>query len=367
MKAIFLEEPGQLVVSDVPTPVCEPGMVRVRIEAVGICEDDISAFLGNTEYQRYPIVPGRDATGVVVETNDTSPDADDDESEGNDGNGRILSFTAARSGGIEVGTRVVILPRRIRTEADCLQCDQRSRDDNMSQLGFNVDGTLREFAVVPKEQCVVLPDELPAREAVFLQSVCKAVGAITIGGTEELDTVVIIGAGDVGIIAAQVAIHKGAKPIVIDPSEPRLELARSLGVPHTVNPFACFAAEEVEWITSGDMADVVVDTTGDFHALGGCLQFAGPGGKVILTRKPPVQAKADLRYIVDRELSVLTARNNFCDTARALDMLMNGQIRVDSLISTTLPIEAAPFIIPSIARNPGHYMRVVLEAENRKP
>ncbi len=366
MKAVFLEEPGELVVNEVPTPTCDSGMVRVRIEAVGVCEDDLSAFLGNTEYQRYPIVPGRDAAGVVVETNNDVPDTGEDSKDGDGGDGRIISFSGARSGGIEVGDRVVILPRRIRTEADCRQCDERSRDDHMSQLGFNVDGALREFAVVPREQCVVLPGELSAREAIFLQSVCKAVSAITAGGTEELDTVVIIGAGDIGIIAAQVAMTKGAKPILVDPSEPRLELARNLGVPHTINPFACFGAEEVEWITSGDMADVVVDTTGDANALGGCLQFAGPGGKVVLTRKPPVQAKADLRYIVDRELSVHTARKSFCDTTAALDMLVKGRIRVDSLISTTLPLEAAPFIIPSVARNPGHYMRVVLESGNGK-
>ncbi len=382
MKAVFLEEPGELVVNDVPTPACEAGMVRVRIEAVGVCEDDLSAFLGNTEYQRYPIVPGRDATGVVVETND-EPAASDgnggdggscdwnqdngnsgDGDEGNSGDGHILSFAAARSGKLEVGDRVVLLPKRIRTEADCLQCDERSRYDHMSQLGFNVDGALREFAVVPREQCVVLPGEISSREGIFLQSVCRAVSAIKTGGVEEFDTVVIIGAGDVGIIAAQAAVHEGARPIIVDPSEPRLQLARSLGIPHTVNPFACFAAEEVEWITSGDMADVVVDTTGDANALGGCFQFAGQGGKVILTRTPRVQAKADLRYIIERELSVHTSRTNICDTGTALNMLVHGQIRVDSLVSTTLPLEAAPFIIPSIAENPDHYLRVVLEAGN---
>lgn len=375
MKAVFLSEPGELVISDVPTPSCEPGMVRIRIEAVGVCEDDLSAFLGNTEYQRYPIVPGRDAAGVVVETNDAqTEDGAERDTTGSchtafnrdsDG-GRILSFAAARSGSIKVGDRVVILPRRIRTDADSKQCDQRSREDHMSQLGFNVDGALREFAVVPKEQCIVLPSEIPPREAVFIQSVCKAVSAIGTGGTEELDAVVIIGAGDVGIIAAQVAIQKGAKPIVIDPSEPRLQLARSLGVSHTVNPFACFAADEVEWITGGDMADVVVDTTGDPNALAGSLQYAGPGGKVVLTRKPTTQAKADLRFIVDRELSVHAARRNYCDTATALNMLAKGQVKVNSLISTTLPLEAAPLIIPSIARNPDHYLRVVLEATNGK-
>lgn len=391
MKAVFLEQPGELVIHEVPTPECGAGMITVRVEAVAVCDDDLNAYMGTTEYQRYPIVPGRDAVGVVVEVGaqesgdpatygswdskgresgrtgnrrkdgHARPDgSNDSERFGASEQSNIIPFTSFTAPRLAVGDRVVLLPHRTRNEADSLECDQRCREDRVSRLGFNVDGTLREFAVLPVDQCAVLPEEIPTKEGVFLASTCKAQNAIRAGGVEELDTVAILGAGDVGIIAAEIALSLGARPILIDPSQARLELARTLGITHTVNPFAAYAAEEIEWITSGDMADVVIDTAGDPEGMGSCLQFAGVGGQVVFTRKPTEHAPADLRYIVGRELSVHACSTTRCDADAALKLLAEGVVRVDALISATLPFEAAPLIIPSIARSPGHYMRVVL-------
>ncbi|MFW6387766.1 MAG: zinc-dependent alcohol dehydrogenase [bacterium] len=389
MKAIFLEQPGELVIQEVPAPECTAGMITVRVEAVAICDDDLSAYMGETEYQRYPIIPGRDAVGIVVEVGaqargepdgTSSRQSGSQESDGtnhrhhhaarrfnpfvppDDDDPHVISFASYLNPKPAVGDRVVILPGRAQSDADSPACDGRSREDFVRTPGFNIDGTLREFTVVPSEQCAVLPEGILMKEGLFLASTCKAQNAVDAGGVDELDTVTIMGAGDVGIIAAQIVLAHGARPILVDPSQARLELARSLGITHTINPFAAYAAEEIEWITSGDMADVVIDTAGDAEGMGSCLQFAGVGGRVVFTRKPAAKAPADLRYVVKRELSVHTCRNARCDADAALRLLTEGHVRVDPLVSATLPFEAAPFIIPSIARNPGHYMRVVLSS-----
>lgn len=347
MKAVFLTEPGELQLNDVPAPSCGSGMVKVRIESVGVCDDDISAYHGLNEYQRYPIVLGRDAAGVVMEVGGTAGDGDP----------RVITF---RREAVAPGDRVVLLPQRIPQDHDLSVCSERCRHDRMGRLGFNIDGALREFAVLPVEQVAVLPDGVSVKEAVFVQSICKALRAVQSAAPEEDDTVAIMGAGDVGIIAAQIVLAHSARPILIDPTQSRLELARSIGITHVVNPFASYAAEEIEWVTSGDMADSVIDTAGDSAGMGSCLQFAGSGGRVVFTRKPAEKTPADLRYIVDRDLSVHSCGNTSCDIDAAMRLLVDGTVKVDSLVSATLPLEAAPLIIPSVARNPGHYMRVIL-------
>ncbi len=347
MKAVFLTEPGELELNDIPAPTCGNGMVKVRIESVGVCDDDLSAYRGQNEYQRYPIVLGRDAAGVVVETGEAKENGDP----------RIITFQRAS---VDPGARVVLLPHRIPRDHDLDVCSERCRYDRMGLLGFNVDGALREYAVLPVEQVAVLPDNVTLKEAVFVQSICKALNAVESAAPEEGDTVAIMGAGDVGIIAAQIVLAHAARPILIDPAQSRLELAKAMGVTHVVNPFASYAAEEIEWITSGDMADSVIDTAGEPAGMGSCLQFAGSGGRVVLTKKPAEKTTADLRYIIDRDLSVHSCGNTTCDVDAAMRLLLDRTVEVGSLVSATLPMEAAPLIIPSVARNPGHYMRVVL-------
>ncbi|MFP4511014.1 MAG: zinc-binding dehydrogenase, partial [Spirochaetaceae bacterium] len=228
-----------------------------------------------------------------------------------------------------------------------------------TRLGHNIDGTLAEFAVVPVEQCVPVPETVSTRDAVFLQASRRALYAVHRSAVSDGDYVAIIGAGDMGIIAAQLVRNLGGTPILVDTGETRLDLARGLGFEHTINPFNAYAAEEIEWTTSGDMADVVIDMTGRSDVASQCPDFAAEGGRIVYTRTQQPDAFVSTRSLVKKELSVLGCQSCGAPPEVVFAEMAAGHIRVDSLVSTQLPFEAAPLVIPSVVENPDSYMKVL--------
>lgn len=370
MRAIVLNGPGLLSMEERETAKLRPGWARVRISTVALCEDDLDAFRGTMEHQRYPIIPGRDAVGTIVEYHP----AETAETEPEEG---IIPFRPAQKAA-EEGSLVSILPEnyadRVLAEHSAHahgRCNRLPRfrtrglpnRPTRTRLGHNIDGTLAEFAVVPIEQCVPIPEGVETRDAVFLQAARRALYAVHRGEVSDGDYVAIIGAGDMGIIAAQLIRNLGGTPILVDTGETRLDLARSLGFEHTINPFNAYAAEEIEWTTSGDMADVVIDMTGRTDVASQCPDFAAEGGRIVYTRTQQPDAFLSTRSLVMKELSVLGCHTCGAPPEAVFREMAAGHIRVDSLISTHLPFDAAPLVIPSVVENPDNYMKVLFGVE----
>ncbi len=370
MRAAVLHGPGLLSMEERELSALRPGWARVRISTVAVCEDDLDAYRGTMEHQRYPVIPGRDAVGTIVEYH--SPELERTQKQ--DG---IIPFRPAGAGPGE-GSLVALLPenyidRVFAGEQASEQSDERNRCNRLprfrtrglpdrpakTRLGHNIDGALAEYAVVPIEQCVPVPEGVDTRDAVFLQAGRRALYAVHRSKAAEGDYVAIIGAGDMGIIAAQLVRNAGGTPILVDTGETRLDLARSMGFEHTINPFNAYAAEEIEWITSGDMADVVIDMTGRSDVASQCPDFASEGGRIVYTRCQERDAFVSSRSLVLKELSIVGCQNCGAPPDAVFDELASGRVRVDSLVSTHLPLDAAPLVIPSVVENPDHYMRVL--------
>ncbi|TVQ25696.1 MAG: hypothetical protein EA383_07735 [Spirochaetaceae bacterium] len=370
MRAAVLNGPGLIAMEDRETPTLRPGWVRVRISIVAACEDDLDAYRGTVEHQRYPIIPGRDAVGTIVEYRHAN--RTDQENEPG-----VIPFRRPDTA-LSEGSLVAILPEnyadRVLSEHDSERDAQQNGRCNRlprfrtrgianrptrTRLGHNVDGAMAEYAVVPIEQCVAIPDNIETRDSVFLQAGRRAMYAVHRSEAGDGDYVAIIGAGDTGIIAAQLVRNRGGIPILIDTGETRLDLARSLGFEHTVNPYNAYAAEEIEWITSGDMADAVIDMTGRSDVAAQCPDFASEGGRIVYTRCQQPDAFVSSRSLVMKELSVIGCRHCGAPPNAVFEEMASGRLRVDSLVSTQLPLEAAPIVIPSIVEHPDHYMRVL--------
>ncbi len=441
MKAVFLDSPGHLEVRDIHDPSCPHGMVRVQVEAVAVCDDDLAAFRGALQRQRYPIIPGRESVGRIVDGSHTDPCLDnrvipldrfctgartvepqegdlvvidpcfvtaphdgcrppnapqygesdqlvhEDHSSVHGGSARAAdaALNARRSTSSEAQIDAPApgagaeLDMAAHKEADYPEVDAKlspsaifpkhgpfrmlSRPHEAiaaSVMGLNVHGALREYMTVRPGQCTVVPSGIAADEAVFVHSTRRALFAAEQGVIDADETVAVVGAHDVGLIVAQIARALGAQIVLVDSAASRLELGRSLGFEHTVNPTSEPLDEKLSRITGGRMADCTIETTGDPHALGHAISGTGRRGRIVLVHAPSSAVGLCAKSIVCKELTVLGCDRRLAEPEEALELLHRQVVRVDSMVSTQLPLEAAPFIIPSVAANPEHYMRVLL-------
>lgn len=240
MKAALVSEPQIISVIDVPDPIPAVGEVVVDIEATSICGSDLNGFLGINPRNRLPNILGHEIAGTVIASGDT-----------------------ANTG--LIGQRVVIEPN-----VSCRACEWCLAGlpnvcDNYRVLGESMDvpGGLAELVSVSADQVYQLPAHIPAAEGAVIQplSVCFH-GVVNRGQVTAGETVVVLGAGAIGLGSVLMAKWLGARVIATDISERRLDMARRLGADETVLAGETDIGAAVRSMTGGRGADVTIEAVG---------------------------------------------------------------------------------------------------------
>jgi threonine dehydrogenase-like Zn-dependent dehydrogenase len=293
-RAATLVAPGRYEIREYPLPDPEPGSVVVKMELSGICGTDKHTYLGyTTQYGGtglprtipFPIIQGHENVGTIAAIG---------------GDGRYVDFEGTP---VRAGDRVVVGANVV-----CGQCYYCTHDfpyylcERMVDYGNNMSaaepphlfgGWAEYLYVVPGSFLVRVPDELPSEIAVLTEVMAVTVGLdrakqISAVPAEPFlcdDTVVILGVGPLGMCFAMKARMLGAGTIVaIDLSNYRLELARRLGVDHTLDARALSHTDRldaVRHLTHGRGADVVVECAGVPQAVPEALDLLRPGGLLV--------------------------------------------------------------------------------------
>jgi threonine dehydrogenase-like Zn-dependent dehydrogenase len=267
---------GRLEYEDRPIPRPERSDdVLVKIEACGICGTDLNILAVPPAHKATPnIIIGHEGVGIVEEV------------------GADVTV-------LKPGDRVVIAPRL--TCGKCYYC--RSGLDNQCtnyrSIGTTIDGAFAPYLRVPESALFKIGVDVPLDDAIFFEPLSCAVGAAARSPIQAGDNVVIIGAGPMGLIFAQLYRTLGAgKILVIDIAPYRLNFAREIGVDETLNPKEVDLLEAVRNIT-GLGADIVVDAVG--NQMDPAIKLARRGGQVILFGlrpydNPPVNQYTITRY-----------------------------------------------------------------------
>ncbi len=211
MKAGVLVETGRIEIQEVECPVMQPNQILVKVKNCGICTLEQRLYRGNMKIY-YPIVPGHEASGEVVEV-------------GSD-----------VFGDVKKGDRVALdLVLRC---GECYYC--RTGHSNMCQnrfkKGVRILGGFGEYLAVRATQVYKIPDSVSFREAAFVEPVACCIRSLKKIGLSLADDVLILGAGPMGLMHLQVARAMGSRVFVSDPNTKRLEKAGSLGASLTIDP-----------------------------------------------------------------------------------------------------------------------------------
>lgn len=360
MKAAVCYEFGQpLVIEDVIIDPPQAGEVKVQIRAVAICHSDVHLVRGDWENwsSNPPVIAGHEGAGVVAEVGP--------------------GVTRVR-----VGEAVVV--SLLRSCGRCFYCSsgspfmcegqfalQRERrlhraSGEAIQQGIST-GAFAEYVVIDQSQVAPIATSMPFDRACLLAcGVITGYGAVV--NTAHVtpgSSVVVIGAGGVGLNAVQGAHLSGANPIIaVDVLESKLNAARAFGATQTVNATQADVVAEVQSLTQGRGADYAIVTVGNPAGLEQSLKFVRRGGTIVSVGMPRTGAAAalpmgDFTYNGQCLLgsNIGSTRLNV-DIARLVGLYQSGRLKLDELITQRYPLEKINEAIESMER--GEALRNVI-------
>lgn len=316
-RAAVLEGPRRLVVRE--RPVREPGPLeaRVRILMAGICGTDLALHSGDYPIP-LPLVPGHEWVGVVEAL----------------GPGVIPEMLGARVVG-DINQTC----RSYDRDPACAACDadlERHCLDRTVMGIIKSDGAWATDVIVPALNLHAVPFGVDDRHAVLAEPLAAAIQTFEISPVFPGDHVVVLGAGRLGALIAQVARLKGARVIAVTRSAEKRKRALKLGAKHALAPGENLA-KEVRAITGPLGAQMVVEATGDPESLGVALGLVRPRGTIALKTTCGIPARLDATKAVVDEVQISTSR---CGPfPKALAMLREANLKLDPLITATLPLD----------------------------
>ena len=311
MRALQLVAPSELAVVDLPQPQPGPGEVRLRVKACGICGSDLHGMDGSSGRRIPPLVMGHEASGIV------------------DAVGEGVSAWQA-------GDRVTFDSTVWCGECGYCREGRVNLCDSRQVVGvacaeFRRDGAFAEYVTVPQRILHRLPDRLSFEEAAFAEPVGVALHAVRRAGQMSGTTVLVVGAGLIGLLIVQALKRAGAaKVLAVDLDEGRLTLARELGADETAIGGPDLAPFEV---------DVAMEVVGAAPTVDFAIRSVRKGGRVVLVGNLAPNVPLPLQVVVTRELDVLGSCAIAGEYPEALEAIASGSIRVRPLISAAVDLE----------------------------
>ena len=322
MRAAVLHAAKDLRVDEVAEAALEPGEVRVRFAAGGICGSDLSYYfkgrVGDFALHE-PLILGHEVAGEVIEV-------------GRDAHG------------VAAGDRVTINPSR-----PCLVCDycRTGRSNLCRQMRFfgsaavrpHVQGALSETVVARADQCHPVPTHMSWGEAACAEPLAVALHAARRAGDLLGRHVVIAGAGPIGCLVALAVRRAGAARIAItDLVDEPLRIACAIGVDETVNVATAPDALQRYEAAKGHF-DVGFEATGAPPALDSLFRVVRPGGRVVqLGMMPPGDIPAPANMLMAQEVDYIGSFRFHEEFGLAVEAIAGGAIDVAPILSAQVPM-----------------------------
>jgi L-iditol 2-dehydrogenase len=319
MKALVLKEYGRFEYADVPDPAAGPGEVLVRVRACGICGSDVHGMDGSSGRRIPPVIMGHEASGEIM----------------------------AVGPGVErfgAGDRVTFDSTVFCGECEFCRAGEINLCDSRQVLGvscedYRRDGAMAELVAVPDRLLYALPDEVSLEQAAMVEPVAVALHAVRLTKLRPDDTVVVIGAGMIGLLVIQVLRAEGWwKIAAVDVDPGRLEMAAHFGAETTISAREQDAAETVLGLTDGRGADAAFEVVGITETVDAACRCLRKGGALTLVGNVSASVEFPLQWVVTRQISAQGSCASAGEYGPCLDFIASGAVDADPLISGVVPL-----------------------------
>ena len=310
MQCIVLQEPGVLIrqecAENIPLPAAT---ALVKVHRVGICGTDYHAFRGRQPFFSYPRVLGHELGVEVMEV-------------------------AANAAGIKAGDRCAVEPYLNCGNCQPCRAGKTNCCSNLRVLGVHTDGGLQEYMQVPVNK--LHPSaRLSFEQLALVETLGIGAHAVARAQVQAADTVLVIGAGPIGLAVMQFAQLAGAKMVVTDLVPNRLAFCQQhFGVKSTLLPTGALLTADLREILQGDLPTVVFDATGNAASMMQAFGYAAPGGKLVLVGLFPGDLTFNDPEFHRRELTLLASRNaTATDLKQIVRQLEAGELNTAAWVS----------------------------------
>ena len=317
MKTIICHQPGEMkmIEQEIPSVLAENELL-VSVKRVGICGTDIHAYGGNQPFFEYPRILGHELSAVVEN----------------------IGANVTKVG---KGDQVSVIPYMHCGE--CISCKNCKTNccTNMKVLGVHIDGGMTEYLVLP-ESHVFKVNELSLEEAAVIEPLCIGAHAVRRADIKEGETVLIVGAGPIGLGAARFAKLQGAKTIIMDINEERLQFCKDWAECDVAIKASEQAVEEIKAVNGGWLPSIVMDATGNKHSMMNAFDYVSHGGKVVyvgLVKDTITFHDPDFHA---KELTLMGSRNATKeDFEYVIQCVKEGKVNASAYITHTVDFDHA--------------------------
>jgi len=334
MKAAIFDAPQKMHVGEWDSPSAGADEVVVRVKATGICAGDMYIYQGRNPYAHYPVIGGHEIAGYVHST------------------GKGVT-------GIQVGELVVVEPFIGCGKCYACRVGKPNCCINLEIIGIHRPGGFAEYVVAPARNIHKVPPGLSPAWASFAEPIAIAVQATRRGEVHAGDTVLILGAGPIGLALIEVARAKGAHVYVTDVVQDRLEFARTLGA--EALPSDDELLDRVMEITSGEGMPCVIEAAGNARAMEATVDLVAHGGRIVIVGllKKGQMIQIPGLDLTRKEMTIHGSRASTNCFPEALQLLAEGKIRYPK-VATEFSIWDAPGVFEEMNAMPGKYHKGVL-------
>lgn len=337
MKAVQLTATSEMKVVEIEKPFMGPDDVLVKIKYVGFCGSDLNTFLGRNPMVKLPVIPGHEVGAVIEETGANVPD------------------------GFRQGMSVTLNPYT--NCGRCASCRNGKVNacEHNETLGVQRNGVMCEFAVLPWTK-IIPANKLSPRDCALIEPMSVGFHAVSRVQVTDIDSVMVIGCGMIGIGAIIRASLRGATVIAVDIDDEKLSLAKRVGAKFTINSQIDNVHECLQKVTNNLGPDVVIEAVGSPSTYVMAVDEVAFTGRIACIGYAKSEVSFQTKFFVQKELTILGSRNALPSDFRAvIHYLEQGTCPKDELISKIVFPEEALIAMNEWAANPGKVFRILVK------
>lgn len=338
MKAIQISHNQELNIIDIEAPQAPAaGEVLLKLQYVGFCGSDINTFMGRNTMALNPVIPGHEVGAVIEAVGADVPE------------------------GLKPGMVVTCNPYT--NCGKCASCrnGRVNACEHNETLGVQRHGAMKEYIVLPWEK-VIPAGLLTPKTCALIEPMSVGFHAVSRAQVTDIDVVLVIGCGMVGLGAVVRSVTRGATVVAADIDDEKLALAKEMGASYTINTKTENVHERLLSMTSGYGPDVVIEAVGSPVTYQMAVDEVAFTGRVICIGYAKSEVSFQTKYFVQKELDIRGSRNAMPQDFRAvIHYLERGTCPVDRLITKVIKPEQALDTMRWWNDNPGKVFRILVE------
>jgi threonine dehydrogenase-like Zn-dependent dehydrogenase len=336
MKAVLMPAPGQVEIIDLDEPQPGPEEVLLEVHYVGLCGSDLNMYRGAMAIVSYPRIPGHELSGVIVAKGRQVPNS------------------------IREGDRVTVSPY-----SECGLCPAcRAGRPNCCQfnqtLGLQRDGAMSSAFAIDYRK-VFASKVLTLQELALVEPLSVGYHAANRGRVSELDTVLVIGCGTIGMGVIAAVARKGATVIAVDVDDDKLAGARKLGAQIAVNSTRQDVLAIARELTDGEGVSVAIEAVGLPDTFRLAVEAVAFAGRVVYVGYAKQEVCYDTTPFVRKELDILGARNALRVFPAVIKMLEKRERPFTDLITRIYPLAETAQAFHDWDAAPGQFTKILID------